>query len=234
MTAQRSMFAIGMLLAAIGVACGSPSAPAGQRMSGDRPEGSSGPQPTVVFAVRGEPPSVAARPVASFSGLLTPPNDLFNAELDYRDEREAPHPYLAEALPELNTDSWKVFPDGTMETAYKLKPNLTWHDGQPLLAEDFAFAYRVYATPDLGQSSSAPIGQIQAVDAPDAQTVVIRWNQLYADAAVLEDGFPALPSHLLADPFRTLEPEAFTALPYWSTDYVGLGPYRVTAWEPGA
>ena len=62
------------------------------------------------------------------------PYRALNAGLAINDERELPHPYLAEALPELNSDTWRVFPDGRMETAYRLRPNLTWHDGRPLTA----------------------------------------------------------------------------------------------------
>src|SRR5262249_17191886 len=47
----------------------------------------------------------------------------FNAFLDLYDGQGKPMPYMAEALPVLNTDSWQVFPDGRMETRYHLKPN---------------------------------------------------------------------------------------------------------------
>src|SRR3954452_4248190 len=40
---------------------------------------------------------------------------MFNAYLDLYDDQSRPLPYLAEALPQLNTDSWVVFPDGRME-----------------------------------------------------------------------------------------------------------------------
>src|SRR5437667_6763127 len=101
-------------------------------------------QRTLVVAVRGEPPSVAAKPVASYSGLLNLPAALFNASLDFMDERQIGRPALTEALPELNTDSWKVFADGRMETTYHLKSGLTWHDGAPLSADDFVYAYQLY------------------------------------------------------------------------------------------
>jgi ABC-type transport system substrate-binding protein len=70
------------------------------------------------------------------------------------DDRESPTPYLAEALPTANTDTWRILPDGRMETIYRLRPSLTWHDGAPLTAADFVFAWRVYATPELGQGAS--------------------------------------------------------------------------------
>src|SRR6266540_1940640 len=45
----------------------------------------------------------------------------FNAALALIDYEGAVRAYLAEALPELNADSWRVFPDGRMETTYRLR-----------------------------------------------------------------------------------------------------------------
>jgi peptide/nickel transport system substrate-binding protein len=196
------------------------------------------PQRTLVIAFRAELPSLAARPLVPFSVALNPGLFLFNAALDITDEMEISRPYLAEALPALHTDSWRVFPDGRMETTWTLKPNLTWHDGEPLQAEDFVFAWRVYSTPQLGAATSPPIGLMEEVLAPDARTLVVRWRQPYPEAGTLTDGtivgFNALPRHILQAPFHDLDPVAFTGLPFWTTEYVGLGPYRVETWEPGS
>src|SRR6266511_2209708 len=83
---------------------------------------------------------------AGVSGSVGP----FNAALDTQDARENNVPQLAEALPQLNTDTWRLLPDGRMQTRYTLKPNLTWHDGTPLTAEDFVFAFNLYSIPELG------------------------------------------------------------------------------------
>jgi peptide/nickel transport system substrate-binding protein len=215
-------------------ACAPAQAPARQRAEivagGERPAI----QRTLVIGSRGQPPSLAARPIVSFSGSLAEPRTLFNATLDSPDERGVTYPLLAEALPELNTDSWKVFPDGAMETTYRLKPNLTWHDGQPLVAEDFAFAWEVYATPELGVSGSSPVAQLQEVAAVDPRTIRMRWRVPYPGASALGDGFAPLPRHLLDEPFRALDPSAFANHPFWAPEYIGLGPYRLTAIEPGA
>jgi peptide/nickel transport system substrate-binding protein len=198
------------------------------------PPTSGQPQQTLVIVARGEPPSIAARPIVPFSGSIGHTTRLFNAQLDFLDERETPHPYLAEALPQLNTDTWQVFPDGTMETRYRLRPNLVWQDGRPLSAEDFAFAYHVFTVPEFGAASSAPIGSMAEVQAPDSSTVVIRWRRPYPEAGVMDLNFQALPRHLLEQPFADLDPQAFASLPFWTQEYIGLGPYRVERWDPGA
>ena len=67
---------------------------------------------------------------------------LFTATMSRTDAQEAPYPVLPEALPELRTDSWRVLPDGRMETRYRLRPGLSWHDGTPLSSADFVFGFR--------------------------------------------------------------------------------------------
>ncbi len=182
-----------------------------------------------------EPASLAYKPLRASGISVAHAVRLFNAELDILDGREARRPYLAEALPEVNTDSWKVFPDGRMETTYRLRPNITWHDGAPLTASDFVFGWRVYATPELGTSSLRPASFMEDVQAPDPRTLVIRWRALYPDAGGLYDGaFPPLPRHILENAYENDSAEAFTANRYWDAEFVGAGPYRLERWEPGA
>jgi len=158
-----------------------------QRPVADGASGPTGPQRTLAIAIRGELPTLAVKPLVQFSGALNPPLFLFNAMLDYADERDAPHPMLAEALPRLNTDTWRVFPDGKMETTFRLRPDLSWHDGTPMTSEDLVFTRRANAARmewGLSVSSISPIEEraIEAILAPDPRTVVIRWRQLYPDA----------------------------------------------------
>src|SRR5207245_9420331 len=102
----------------------------------------------------------------------------FSAGLARKDERCEVHPDQAESLPRRNSESWQVFPDGRMETQYRLRPNLVWHDGTPFSAEDFVFAWKLYSTPELGQAASQPISLMEEVAAPDPRTLVIRWRGL--------------------------------------------------------
>jgi peptide/nickel transport system substrate-binding protein len=222
------------LFVILATACASPRAASPE--SGSAPASSQpGPDQTrmLVMATRNEPSSVAAKPLR-FVASQSSTSILFSATLDAIDERGKSRPYLAEAIPQLNTDTWRVFPDGRMETTYRLKPNLTWHDGAPLSAEDFAFAWRLYSAPEHGVSKTIPLGSIDDITAPDARTVVIQWRTLYPDADSLREGFQPLPRHILEQPARELDPESLAAHPFWQREYVGLGPYRMDSWEPGA
>jgi peptide/nickel transport system substrate-binding protein len=121
-----------------------------------------------------------------------------------------------------------------METTHRLRANLTWHDGEPLTADDFVFAWQVYSSPQVGIANVAPQSLIGEVAAPDSRTLVIRWKRPYPNAAVLPiDNYPPLPQHLLQDAFQR-DPEGFATLPFWTSDYVGAGPYALSHWEPGA
>src|SRR5438105_2320983 len=97
------------------------------------PAGTTGAAPTqgsrtLVTAIKVEPASLASRLQAP-GVTLTTTRRLFNANLVIFDQLGEPQPYLASEVPKLQTDSWRTFPDGRMETTYKLKLNLVWHDG---------------------------------------------------------------------------------------------------------
>jgi len=197
------------------------------------------PQRTLVAALRVEPQSLAARRVGLGGVAVYLSNRLFNADLTILNDDGVAEPYLAEALPQLNTDSWRVFPDGRMETTYRLKPGLVWHDGAPLTSTDFAFSLRVYATPELGPALP-PMNLIEEVGTPDERTVVLRWKQPFAQAAALNSAgtgapanFPPMPRVLLEAAFDSGGAEAFLSHPYWTREFIGLGPYRLQRWEPG-
>ena len=174
-----------------------------------------------------EPASLASKPLTATGISVAHAVRLFNAELDMDDGQERTHPYLAEVLPSLNSDSWKVFPDGRMETIHRLRPNLTLHDGTALSALDFVFAWRVYSAPELGQTRLPPIPQVEEMTAPVSRTLVIRWSRPFPDAASIGKEFQALPRHILEGPFQAGDWESFANLPFWTTQYVGFGPYKL-------
>jgi len=199
---------------------------------------SQGASRTLTMGVRYEVADLSPKRVAGGPSQYTKRS--FNAALAVVDGAGAVRPYVAESLPQLNSDSWKVFADGRMETTYRLRPNLTWHDGQPLAADDFVFAYQVYTAPGLGAFTSRPQDQMEEVLAPDPRTLVIRWRSLYGDAgALMTEELDALPRHVLDASFVAYQQDpstmdTFLSHPYWSTQYVGLGPYKLERWEPGS
>src|SRR4051812_9414737 len=192
---------------------------------------------TLVVLNRAEYATLAPKVLQSNGPLGT--TRLFNASLSLIDDAGLPRPYLVETLPQLDTDSWRVSPDGRMETTYTLRSNLTWQDGAPLTADDFAFAFRVYKDPQLGIFIAEPQDAIDAVLAPDPRTIVVQWRALNPIGGSLTFGdLDPLPRHLLEAAFndyaegRTSR-ESFVNGSAWTTEYVGAGPYRLERWEPG-
>lgn len=224
----------GALLAAC-----APSAPASQRGPESGPaDGPVTSSRTMTMLVRYEVTDLGGKIPGSSSPVVT--KRLFNAQLALIDSAGAARPYLAEALPRLNSESWRVFPDGRMQTTYRLRPNLTWHDSRPLTADDFEFALRAYTTPSLTIFLPDPQDRIERAVAVDQRTLRIDWSSIHADAGALIFGdLDPLPRHLLEAGLARVGQEssaadAFVNLPFWTAEYVGAGPYRLDAWVPGS
>ena len=143
-------------------------------------------------------------------------------------------PALARELPSNSNGTLKVNSDGTLVTVYKLKSGLTWHDGKPLTAKDFALGWKVMNDPKVPWRGSAGSRLASSVTTPDDLTVVIRWQKPHWSSAALGmiDLAP-LPSHLLEDSYRAGDYDAFTKLPYWNRRFIGAGPYKVVEFGEG-
>jgi peptide/nickel transport system substrate-binding protein len=72
------------------------------------------------------------------------------------------------------------------------------------------------------------------IAAPAPDTVVIRWNTLFQSADVLS--LKPMPEHILGEAMRGVdaEPQRLGSHAYWTAGWVGMGPYRLAKWEPGA
>lgn len=191
---------------------------------------------TLRVAAQVEPLYLASRALRTSGNSESMTLNSFNAGLAYEDNRsETYHPQLAEAMPQLNTDTWRVNADGTMETTWRLKPNLIYHDGTLLSAEDWVFSFKVFGDPANGRAGQVPHREIGEVLAPDDRTVVFRWKRPYPEADQMSAAnVPALPRHILEAAVARGDPEVLAAQPFWTREYVGLGPFRLTKWEPGA
>lgn len=160
---------------------------------------------------------------------------LFHASLTAYDAESTITPRLAQKVPSLQDGDWIARPDGGMDVTWKLRPGLVWQDGTPLTSEDFAFGFQVANDPDLPVTRVAWWRLIGTVETPDPQTLVVRWTQPSILGNVSgTDGIPALPRHLLQDFYAAGEKQTFSNSPFWTTEFLGLGPYRLTRWERGS
>src|SRR5438874_6342585 len=113
---------------------------------------------------------------ATYSGLEYVER-LVNAGLADSDAAGIPQPILAEAVPTLENGLWKIFPDGRMETTWKLRAGARWHDGIPLTSEDLVFTGRVEQDKSIGWNYNLSYDSVDAITAPDAQTVTVSWKK---------------------------------------------------------
>jgi peptide/nickel transport system substrate-binding protein len=151
--------------------------------------------------------------------------------LSYADDKGDLHPRLAEAVPTIENGGWRVFPDGRMETTWKLRPNVRWHDGAPLTTADLVFGATVEQDPELPIAQHPAYPLIESIEAADASTIAVRWKQPYiqADSMFSYELALPLPKHLLEQTYAD-DKAGFTDIEYWSARFVGSGPYRVRDW----
>lgn len=187
------------------------------------------------YAVTGEPPTYDCHGTTSFTAMqpLAP---------HYSTLLQFDPPHYPQVMGDL-AESWSVAPDG-LTYSFKLRPNVKFHDGSPLTAEDIKATYERLRAPQAGVVSvrQATFEDISSIDTPDPLSVVFHlskpdaamlanfaspWNCVYSAAKLKED--PHWPEHHVmgSGPFRFVEHVAGS---HWSgkrfEDYYDKGkPY---------
>src|SRR3954447_21602264 len=114
-------------LAVTACAAPTPSAPGGGGSSSQRTSG-----PTRIrAAIQGEPRTLS-RTMNGNVGRVRGVNELellIHAGMSIQNDEGDNLAQLAEAIPSLENGLWKVFPDGHMETTWKIRQGAAWHDG---------------------------------------------------------------------------------------------------------
>jgi peptide/nickel transport system substrate-binding protein len=116
-----------------------------------------------------------------------------------------------------------------METTWRIKPNVVWHDGATFTTEDILFTETVLNDRDLALATARENRLIESIDAPDARTITVRWKQPYIWADAKFASLTLMPKHLLERPFAEKK-EGFLGLAYWGQEFVGTGPYKMREW----
>jgi peptide/nickel transport system substrate-binding protein len=135
-------------------------------------------------------------------------------------------PVLASEIPSVQNGG--VSKDGRSVT-WKLKKNVTWHDGKPFTADDCQFTWEYCADPATASVSIATYKDIK-VEKVDSHTIKVNFAKptpFWADAFVGVRGM-VIPKHLFAAFKGDKSREAPTNL-----KPVGTGPYRFVDFKPG-
>ncbi|MBM2812325.1 MAG: hypothetical protein HW416_3084 [Chloroflexi bacterium] len=203
----------------------------------------------------GEPPAVRKRLTAGLPSV--PPNlntmiagavgrfegmeavtAMVNAGLGMSDNEGTVRPQLAETVPTVENGLWKIFPDGKMEMTWKLRPGAVWHDGVPFTTADLVFTQRLQEDRELALFSHPSFKGLESAEAVDPLTLVTRWSapNIGAVTAFGFEGFRShvpLPAHLLERSY-VADKASFIDLPYFTTEFIGTGPYRLKEWASGS
>jgi peptide/nickel transport system substrate-binding protein len=119
-------------------------------------------------------------------------------------------------------ETWEVSGDG-LEYTFHLRPDLTFHNGDPLTAEDFVYTWRRTTDPDFASPHANKLRQVEEVIAQDERTVVIAHSAPFA---------PFLAAACSRGPGRALNPISRRAIDELGNDGfartpVGCGPFMV-------
>src|SRR2546423_777476 len=120
----RTAAAHGLLLVVLLVGCSAPAAPTAQTTRGEAPAAPVVTTPKrIVASVTSDLPTLRSQTNRAAGGTLAGAPELeqlVHAGLTIADDRAVLRPQLAEAVPSTDNGTWRVFPDGRMETTWKL------------------------------------------------------------------------------------------------------------------
>ncbi|MEA2526332.1 MAG: peptide/nickel transport system substrate-binding protein [Thermomicrobiales bacterium] len=125
-------------------------------------------------------------------------------------------------------ESWEISADATQYTI-KLRPGVTWHDGQRFTSADVKFTIELAKNPDSASYIGAKFSGVTAIETPDDLTVVIT---LGAPNAAVLDAFTflvMLPKHAL----EAIAPADLVQSDWWRTNPIGTGPFKWSQHKPG-
>jgi peptide/nickel transport system substrate-binding protein len=233
--AHRGWWLVLLMATIVTQACAAPSAPpAGAGQGANQPPAAGGATQApkrLIVGILQEPQTWAPWVTTTTAGGANQAAFLIKRTLTTQSQDGQLQPDLAVSLPTLENGAWKVNADGTMEQTWKVKPNAKWHDGHAVTADDFVFGFEVESNKDLPRSVSPAYGLISSARATDATTLVLNMKSSTPLAGQMLY-FPA-PRHILGDILAS-DPDKFINHEYWTTAFVGTGPYRLSGWEPGA
>lgn len=117
--------------------------------------------------------------------------------------------------------SWTYFDDTTI--MFKIRDDVTFHDGSKLTAEDVAFSINRIINPNLKSPQLGQFNQIIRAEATDAVTVKV----------LTKSAYPALMAQLVK---LSIVPKAYLEMvgdEEFNVKPIGSGPYRLVEWRKG-
>ncbi len=170
---------------------------------------------TLIAVIQPEPTVLSSAFLANYYvGVVA--NNMFDGLLRY-DMQFKPLPGLAE--------SWELAPDG-LSITFRLRKNVTWHDGKPFTAEDVRFSF-MEILKKYSARARTNFEPLTGIETPDPQTAVFHLSDPAPAMISCFDGHDAqvLPAHLYQGTDILRNP--------YNSKPVGTGPFRFKEWARG-
>jgi ABC-type transport system substrate-binding protein len=230
-----------LVVALLGTSCAAsaPSAGSGTSSGMQRAQGEGRRGGVLTVAVSGNVHSMGQLGIASTStGGWFALSEVHSAALITSDvHSRRPVARLLDRVPSFENGDITLLPDGRMQVAYRVRSDVKWHDGERFDARDLVFSYRLVTDPGLPFLQSDVTRMMGSAEAPDDATFLVTYSGPFyrADQIGLRLFWPYA-RHLLEPAFeRYLEnrnADEVINQPYWTSGYVNLGPFRLTAFDP--
>ncbi|OIQ32883.1 MAG: peptide ABC transporter [Alphaproteobacteria bacterium MedPE-SWcel] len=123
-------------------------------------------------------------------------------------------------VPQIATE-WTQVSD--IEMVLKIRDDVTFHDGEPLTAEDVAYSIQRITNPDFGSPQLGQFNQITGAEATGDYEVTLTTKGAYPVLLAQLVKLSVVPKHVLEE----VGDEAFNAAP------VGSGPFTFETWNRG-
>ncbi|MGX1100143.1 ABC transporter substrate-binding protein [Amorphus sp. MBR-141] len=117
--------------------------------------------------------------------------------------------------------SWERLSD--TEVQFNLRDDITFHDGEPLTAEDVVYSIERITDPDFGSPQLGQFNKIVKAEAKDDHTVVLTTDGPYPVLLPQLVKLSIVPKHVVEE----VGNDAFNLQP------VGSGPYKLDTWQRG-
>jgi len=175
-----------------------------------------------------EPDSLSPMYTSMWFSSIT--RQFWNQGLWTFDDTNGAVPILAAEIP--TVENGGVSADGKTITV-KIREDAKWSDGEPFTADDLVFTYNMILSDKNTVNSTYPYADyVASVEAADAHTAVIKFNEPFAPWLTTIFVSDILPKHVLQPVFDaegTLDNAEWNKAPT-----VGTGPFMFSEWESGS
>jgi peptide/nickel transport system substrate-binding protein len=155
---------------------------------------------------------------------------LFSYAVRY-DDKARPVPDAVREVPTVANGD--VSKDG-LTLRYKLRPNITFHDGVKLTCRDLAFTWKAVMNPANNDITHDGYRDIKSIDCSDPLVAVVHMKRVYAPFLQqlwgVNGNAPILPAHILEkvnDAKGSFNTDPFQGAP------IGSGPFKFVRWDRG-